>query len=63
MNEKNKQTVTSVAGFCGGGVFCVLNILTDGAVPGGFVGGILGFLVFAGPAALILHFLGSKPQN
>lgn len=63
MDEKKKQTVTGVAGFCGGGVFFVLNILTDGAVPGGFVGGILGFLLFGGLTALVLHFLRSEPQN
>lgn len=60
MDAKKRQAITSIVGFCGGGVFFVLNILTDGAVPGGFVGGILGFLLFGGLTVLILHFLRSE---
>ncbi len=57
MDAKKKQQIILIAGFCGGGVFFVLNILTEGAVPGGYIGGILGALIFGGLAALILKLM------
>lgn len=60
MDAKRKESITTLVGFCGGGVFSILNILTNGTVPGGFVGGVLGFFVFGGLTALVLHFQGGK---
>ncbi len=57
MDAWKKELITTIVGFCGGGVFFVLNILTQGAVHRGFVGGVLGFLIFGGLTALILHFV------
>jgi len=62
MTDQLKQKVVSVTGFCGGGVFLILNI-TTGAVPGGFVGGILGFLIFGGIAAFIVYVLVPKDKT
>jgi len=63
MTDQRKKKVVSVVGFCGGGVFLVLNIITNGAVPGGFVGGVLGFLVFGGLAAFVVYVLMPKEQS
>jgi uncharacterized membrane protein len=62
MTNQQKQKAVSVVGFCGGGVFLLLNIMT-GAVPGGFVGGVLGFLIFGGIAAFVLYVLMPKDQG
>ncbi|OWY23944.1 hypothetical protein C7N43_04745 [Sphingobacteriales bacterium UPWRP_1] len=56
MTDQQKQKVVNVAGFCGGGVFFLLNILT-GAVPGGYVGGVAGFIIFGGIAAFVVYVL------
>ena len=39
---------------CGAGVFVLLNILTKGAVPGGFIGGFIGALVGGAIGFLLL---------
>ena len=62
MTGQQKQKVVTVVGFCGGGVFFLLNILT-GVVPGGFVGGVLGFLIFGGIAAFVVYVLMPKEQG
>jgi len=59
MTDQYKQKVVNVVGFCGGGVFLLFNILT-GVVPGGFIGGFLGFLIFGGIAAFIVYVLMPK---
>jgi len=60
MSDQQKMKVVNIVGFCGGGVFLLLNILTKGAVPGGFVGGVLGYLVFGGLTALVVYVLMPK---
>jgi hypothetical protein len=56
----NKNLIASVVGVLGGGVFFILNAVTDGAVPGGFQGGMLGFLIGYGLAWLVLAFIKLK---
>ncbi len=62
MTDQQKQKVVSVVGFCGGGVFFLLNILT-GVVPGGFQGGVLGGLIFGGIAAFVVYVLMPKEKS
>ena len=56
--NKNKIAIWGL--FVGGGIFCVLNIATNGAVPGGaqgaVAGGIIGYVLTWG----ILAFIPSK---
>ena len=63
MTDQEKSKVVNVAGFCGGGVFFILNFATKGQVPGGFVGGVVGYLIFAVVAALILYVFVPKDQG
>lgn len=55
----DKHKIGSTAGFIGGGVFFVLNITSNGAVPGGFKGGVLGFIVGYGLSFLVLSIFES----
>ena len=57
MTNQQKSKVVNAVGFCGGGAFFVLNRVTNGEVPGGFIGGFLGYLIFAGLTALIVYIL------
>jgi len=41
----DKERIISVCAFLGAMTFVILNILTNGAVPGGFIGGAIGALV------------------
>jgi hypothetical protein len=41
----NKHKIALGVGFAGGGVFFVLNLATQGAVPGGAQGGFAGFII------------------
>ncbi len=58
MTSKTKDRIAFWIGMAGGGVFMVLNMTTKGAVPGGAIGGVLGMMVFGGPAWIILSCFG-----
>ncbi len=62
MTNQEKQKVVNVAGFCGGGVFFLVNLLT-GKVPGGFLGGVAGYLIFGGLAALVVYVIIPKVNS
>jgi hypothetical protein len=62
MTDQEKSKIVNVAGICGGGLFFVLNLAT-GQVPGGFVGGVVGYLSFAVLAALILFVFVPKDER
>jgi len=53
----NKNRIATVIGFLGGGVFFLLSIITDGAVPGGGRGGALGFISGYALARFVLAFV------
>lgn len=57
MTDKTRNRIAFWIGIAGGGMFMVLNILTNGAVPGGGQGGVLGMLIFGGLAWLVLRFV------
>mgnify|MGYP002630179985 CR=1 FL=1 len=63
MTNKQKAKVVNVVGFCGGGVFLALNLATNGKVPGGFIGGVLGYGMFGGLASLVVYGFMPKDQN
>jgi hypothetical protein len=56
--DKNK--IATWVGFAGGGVFIILNIATNGQVPGGFKGGVAGFLLGYALGWLVLAFVPSR---
>ena len=60
-----KEKIANVVGFIGGGVFFLLNIATEGKVPGGAVGGVLGYLIGAGLTYLVFALVPApkKPEN
>lgn len=56
--EKKKREVPMVpVMLIGGGIFFVLNIVTEGAVPGGFKGGVVGGILAYGLVWIIFQFL------
>jgi hypothetical protein len=57
MSNKTRNRIAFWIGMAGGGIFMVLNITTNGAVPGGGQGGLLGMFVFGGLAWLVLRFV------
>lgn len=61
--QLDKNKIASVAGFVGGGVFLLLNLVTKGKMPGGFQGGVLGFVIGYGLAWLVLAFIPSKKKE
>jgi hypothetical protein len=62
MTNQMKTKTVNVVGFCGGGVFLLLNALT-GVVPGGFIGGVLGYLICGGIAAFVVYVIMPKEQT
>ncbi|MBK7446252.1 MAG: hypothetical protein IPJ45_09565 [Ignavibacteria bacterium] len=50
--DKNK--IATWCGFIGGAIFFILNIATKGKVPGGFKGGVVGFIAGYGFVWLVL---------
>jgi hypothetical protein len=56
----NKNKIATYAGYAGGGVFIFLNLATQGQVPGGFIGGMIGFLLGYGLARV---FLAAAPDK
>ncbi len=63
MTSKTRDRIAFWIGMAGGGVFMVLNHITKGEVPGGGLGGVLGMLVFGGPAWIILALFGRSEQE
>jgi hypothetical protein len=59
--DKNK--IAMAVGFAGGGVFFMLNLATKGQVPGGFQGGVLGFIIGYALARLVLAFIPAKKKT
>jgi len=59
--DKNK--IATWVGFAGGGVFFILNIATKGQVPGGFQGGVAGFIIGYALAWLVLAFIPSRKKE
>jgi DASS family divalent anion:Na+ symporter len=55
-----KNQVATGAGFIFGGLFFLLNQVTRGQVPGGFQGGVIGFLIGYGLARLVLAFVPAR---
>ncbi len=58
MTSKTRDRIAFWIGIAGGGVFLVLNKTTNGAVPGGAIGGVMGMLVFGGLAWIALACFG-----
>jgi putative spermidine/putrescine transport system ATP-binding protein len=53
----NKNGIATWVGLLGGAVFFILNIITDGLVPGGYQGGVGGFVLGYLLARLVLVFV------
>ena len=56
--DKNK--IATWVGLAGGGVFFVLNKVTQGEVPGGFIGGAVGFILGYALAWMVLALIPGK---
>lgn len=56
-----KNKIANSFGFAGGAVFFTLNLLT-GIVPGGFIGGVLGYLIGFGLAWMVLAFVSKHEK-
>ena len=62
VSQMDNDKISTWAGFVGGGVFTILNVATNGNVPGGFKGGVVGFLLGYALAWLVLAFVRSGPS-
>jgi hypothetical protein len=56
----DNKKVLNWAGFAGAGVFNILNLVTNGAVPGGFIGAGLGCITGYILASIVLASIPSK---
>ncbi len=61
-NQIDKNKIAIWAGYVGGGTFFILNIVTKGKVPGGFQGGVGGFIIGYALARLILAVIPTKKK-
>lgn len=59
--DKNK--IATIGGFIGGAIFFILNIATQGEVPGGFKGGVIGFILGYLITRLILSIIPQKKNE
>jgi hypothetical protein len=63
MTDKTRNRIAFWIGIAGGGIFQILNAVTNGEIPGGGRGGVIGLIVFGGPAWLILYLIQRRQRH
>lgn len=56
----NKSRIATFGGYAGGAIFFILNIATQGEVPGGFKGGVAGFILGYAVTLIVLSLIPRK---